>query len=293
MLSNATSTASDQPRSSERNRLAPAHAQNHFMQLPDEAITYQYQGVLQPATEEWTAAAELRRRHFLAPARLRELAPRLTQVRGQVAAERELKQVPPELQPLDAGFIDLPQNTLDQHRKQVDASPLGRVLALADRLREDADRIVILNASTPGALQIRRVECVEPIQSSCYTDPARFVWEEYRLAGTNLEFIQIPGGVCATPTILADNVTALTFRFTDESPCQPFGAAGPQDNNVIAYELTWNDGTLQQEFVGQMTSRLISCSSLPQTVLNPDGTGDSGIGLLSPPGISNPPGACP
>ncbi|MBM4069365.1 MAG: glucose-6-phosphate isomerase [Planctomycetes bacterium] len=116
------------------------------MQLPDEAITYQYQGLLQPAVEDWTAAAELRRQHFLAPARVRELVPRLTQVRGQVAAERELQQVPPDFQPIDAGFIDLPQNTLDQHRRHVDVSPLGRVLALADRLREDADRVVILGS---------------------------------------------------------------------------------------------------------------------------------------------------
>lgn len=137
MLSNVTSAERGKQLGS-----APSH--NHFMQLPDEAITYQYQGMLQPAVEEWTAAAELRRRHFLSPARVRELAPRLVQVRGQVAAERELRQVPPEMQPLDAGFIDLPQKTLDQHRKQGDASPLGRALKHADRLREEVDRVVVL-----------------------------------------------------------------------------------------------------------------------------------------------------
>ena len=30
------------------------------MQLPDEAISYQYQGLLIPAAEDWTPAAELR-----------------------------------------------------------------------------------------------------------------------------------------------------------------------------------------------------------------------------------------
>jgi glucose-6-phosphate isomerase len=114
------------------------------MQLPDEAITYQYQGLLVPAVEEWTPAAELRSRHFLTAAGVRDLGPRLLQVRSQVAAERDLKQVPPELQPLDAGFIDLPQKTLDQHRRQADTSVLGRVLALANRLRDQTDRVVVL-----------------------------------------------------------------------------------------------------------------------------------------------------
>jgi len=114
------------------------------MQLPDESISYGYQGLLLPVTEEWALAAELRQQNYLCPVTLRDLMPRLTQVRSQVAAERELRQPPAELQPLDAGFIDLPQHTLDQYRKQADSSPLGRVLALASRLRDQTDRVVIL-----------------------------------------------------------------------------------------------------------------------------------------------------
>src|SRR5437764_13691457 len=75
-----------------------------LMQLPDEAITYQYQAVLVPAKEDWTPAAEMRSSHLLPPQTLKDLLPRLTQVRGQVAAEREPKSVPPELEPLQAGF---------------------------------------------------------------------------------------------------------------------------------------------------------------------------------------------
>jgi hypothetical protein len=37
------------------------------LELPDEAITYNYQGLLVPAGEDWTAAAELRAHHFLLP----------------------------------------------------------------------------------------------------------------------------------------------------------------------------------------------------------------------------------
>jgi glucose-6-phosphate isomerase len=114
------------------------------MQLPDEAIAYHYQSLLQPPVDEWTAVAEMRSAHYLPPNRLKDLVPRLQQVRSQVAAERELGQVPSEMRPLDAGFIDLPQKTLDEHRRKGDTSVLGRVFALSARLREEADRVVIL-----------------------------------------------------------------------------------------------------------------------------------------------------
>src|SRR5713226_10347166 len=94
------------------------------MQLPDEAIEYNYQGLLVPHQEEWTGVAELRIKTLLQPSRLRAFLPHLMQVRSQIAAERELQQVPAELQPLDAGFIDLPQKTLDSHRRKGEASDL-------------------------------------------------------------------------------------------------------------------------------------------------------------------------
>jgi glucose-6-phosphate isomerase len=114
------------------------------MQLPDEAISYHYQSLLVPSVPEWTPTAELRARYFLPPARLKELAPKLLQVRGQIMTERELQQVPPELQPLDAGFIDLPQKTLDEYRRKGEASLLSRILSRTARLREQVDRVVIL-----------------------------------------------------------------------------------------------------------------------------------------------------
>ena len=67
------------------------------MQLPDEAITYNYQNLLAPTQEDWTPAAELRQQHFLSQSKLRDLIPRVLQVRSQIATERELKQVPPEM----------------------------------------------------------------------------------------------------------------------------------------------------------------------------------------------------
>jgi glucose-6-phosphate isomerase len=114
------------------------------MQLPDEAISYHYQSLMVPALEEWTTTAELRAKHYLPQAMLRDLLPRLMAVRSQVAAEREFRKVPVDLQPLDAGFIDLPQLTLEQHRKQADTSVLGRIVALSNHMRQEVDRVVIL-----------------------------------------------------------------------------------------------------------------------------------------------------
>lgn len=114
------------------------------MQLPDEAISYDYQGLLVPTFDDWTPVEELRQQHLLPPAKVKELLPRLMQVRSQVAAERDLRQAPPHLVPLDAGFIDLPQKLLDQQAKGGDKSTLQRVLQLAKAMQERADRVVIL-----------------------------------------------------------------------------------------------------------------------------------------------------
>jgi glucose-6-phosphate isomerase len=131
------------------------------MQLPDEAVSYEFQGLLAEPQEDWTAAAEARARHFLSPGRLKEVQPRLMQVRGQVAAEREMQQVPAELRPLDAGFIDLPQKTLDAHRRQGEASDLGLVLRHAGRLREQTGRVVVLGVggSSLGARALFEALC--------------------------------------------------------------------------------------------------------------------------------------
>jgi glucose-6-phosphate isomerase len=141
------------------------------MQLPDEAITYHYPNALVPQGEEWTPAAELRAQHFLSPAKLRDLVPRIMQVRSQVAAERELKTVPPEMQPLDAGFIDLPQQLLDQHRRKGEASTLGRVLKIGERLRNEVDRVVILGI---GGSYMGARALFEALRSSYHNDlPAK------------------------------------------------------------------------------------------------------------------------
>ncbi len=115
------------------------------MQLPDENIEYNYQRLLVPPPDAgWTPLAEMQAKHFISPDRLEPMRTLLNAVRGQVAAERELQNPPPKLQPLQAGFIDLPQKLLDGYRRKQDASELGRIIRIANRLKENTDRVVML-----------------------------------------------------------------------------------------------------------------------------------------------------
>jgi glucose-6-phosphate isomerase len=177
------------------------------MQLPDEAITYQYQSLLVPAAEEWTPAAELRGRNYLPPASLKDLTPRLLQVRSQVATERELQQVPLELQPLDAGFIDLPQKTLDEHRRKNEASVLGRVLDIAQRLRDQVDRVVILGI---GGSYLGSRAVFEALRSSYHNElppETRLGVPRVYFAGNNVdndalqELLELLQTTCVDPEI--------------------------------------------------------------------------------------------
>src|SRR5262245_10147665 len=114
------------------------------MQLPDEAIEYDYRRLIVPPADAWTPLAELQAAHSLTADTVAQTKTRLNAVRSQVAAERDLQNPPAKLQPLQAGYIDLPQKLLDAYRRKGDASDLGKVNRIAQRLRENTDRVVIL-----------------------------------------------------------------------------------------------------------------------------------------------------
>jgi glucose-6-phosphate isomerase len=82
-----------------------------------------------------------------------ELAPRLEAARRETLADVELwrrsvadaaVEIPQAKQPLDAGFIDLPERLLADYEKHRGASELGRIIATGRRLAEAADRVVVL-----------------------------------------------------------------------------------------------------------------------------------------------------
>lgn len=114
------------------------------MQLPDEAIEYDYRRLIASPSEVWTPLAELQSRHFLQADKLDAARTKLNAIRGQVASERELQNPPAKLQPLQVGFIDLPQKLLDQFRRKGDASELGKINRIAQRIKDNCDRFVIL-----------------------------------------------------------------------------------------------------------------------------------------------------
>jgi glucose-6-phosphate isomerase len=119
------------------------------MQLPDEIVEYQYAGAMAPTPAAWTPLAEIQAQNLLSPARLRAILPQLQQAKAQVASERELASPPPELRPLEAGFITLPQNLLDGYRRHGNDSELGRIIGRAQRLRDEVDRVVVLGVGGP------------------------------------------------------------------------------------------------------------------------------------------------
>lgn len=86
--------------------------------------------------------------HGLAADDLAKLAPQLEAARDEVLADVELWKmggdVPAKKQPLDAGFIELPQRLLAEYRERRSESELGRILSTAHRLRDSVDRVVVL-----------------------------------------------------------------------------------------------------------------------------------------------------
>jgi glucose-6-phosphate isomerase len=77
-----------------------------------------------------------------------ELEPRLVAARDEVLADARLfaggGPVPPQKQPLDAGFHELPERLLEELREKGAASEVARVKAAADRLAGIVDTVVVL-----------------------------------------------------------------------------------------------------------------------------------------------------
>ncbi|MEZ6113951.1 MAG: glucose-6-phosphate isomerase [Pirellulaceae bacterium] len=78
-----------------------------------------------------------------------QLAPRLEAARRETLdVDMRLlddpASIPAEKQPLDARFIDMPERILSEYRRSRDSSELGRILATANRLRDQVDRVVVL-----------------------------------------------------------------------------------------------------------------------------------------------------
>jgi glucose-6-phosphate isomerase len=100
-----------------------------------QLLTYDPSGVMLPG-------------YGLCPADIEQLAPWLEAARHEVLEDEKLwasgKTPPVHKLPLDAGFMRLPERLLEAYAKDRAGSELGRILATAQRLREEVDRVVVL-----------------------------------------------------------------------------------------------------------------------------------------------------
>ena len=104
----------------------------------------------------------------ISQAQLDDLYPRLQTIRDELYAVdlpafHAGAVVPTDRQPLDAGFMDLPDRLLAAYDEQREASELGQILKTAKRIRESVDRVVVLGigGSYMGARALMDA-CCEP-----------------------------------------------------------------------------------------------------------------------------------
>jgi glucose-6-phosphate isomerase len=122
---------------------------------------------------------------------LPDLAPRLNAARDEVLADLEWwnsgLSVPPEKQPLDAGFIDLPDRLLAEYRRDGQASELGQIIATAREVSELVDRFVVLGigGSYMGARAIFEA-CCHPYHNEL-SRADRGGWPRIYFDGNNLD----------------------------------------------------------------------------------------------------------
>ncbi|MBI2824877.1 MAG: glucose-6-phosphate isomerase [Planctomycetia bacterium] len=76
------------------------------------------------------------------------IMPKVDAARREVLTDAELWRtggpVPPAQEPLDAGFIELPDRLLAEYQKNRATSELGRILAAGRRLADEVDRVLVL-----------------------------------------------------------------------------------------------------------------------------------------------------
>ena len=115
-------------------------------------ITFNYDGALVPE-------------HGITQAQIDGLTLQLDAARAEVFDDLKMfadgSDVPEEKVPLDAGFHEMPERILDAYQSNRDVSELGRILAVASKLRERVDKVVVLGigGSYMGARALMETCC--------------------------------------------------------------------------------------------------------------------------------------
>lgn len=122
---------------------------------------------------------------------LPQLADRLEAARDEVLADLDLwksgDSVPQAKQPLDAGFIDLPEQLLAEFAETPETSILGRLQTTAKRIAASSDRVLVLGigGSYMGARALLEA-CCHPYYNELDRE-ARGGWPRIYFAGNNVD----------------------------------------------------------------------------------------------------------
>lgn len=196
---------------------------------------------------------------------------------------------------MEAGRTKMEQEVLQRSGLTSEEGQVALATVRMTELLTSADRFSINNGI--GSFQFRIPDmqtgpCAGGVPApSCFDDPANYRWDQYRLTAGELRLYTNTGGGCGNKRVVARNVTLLAFTYRDQAPAPPGGDPAVQDNNLLEYGLTWDNGLAgtqnrTRQFAGRIVSRAIPYSDVGTTA------SDSGFGL-SPAAVSTPPGACP
>ncbi len=144
---------------------------------------------------------------------------------------------------------------------------------------EQADRVVMLDTNADGTWDVIQVRTTTGTGANL-SDPSdlnNYRWDQYSLVGGDLLYFKNipPAGACPQSVVMARQITGLTFNFRNEAIKAPPGGEPfitGDDNNVVSYTVSWNDGTRSHGFAGEVTLRGAPYSNLNAAV------GDSGEG---------------
>ena len=103
--------------------------------------------------------------HGITTDQFNSMSDRLCEIRDEVL-QKDLKlfangNIPVDKQPLDAGFLEMPERLLDEYSSKREASELGQILATAKRIQDQVDRVVVLGigGSYMGARALKECCC--------------------------------------------------------------------------------------------------------------------------------------
>jgi glucose-6-phosphate isomerase len=197
-------------------------------------------------------------------AQIEALKPRLMAARDEVLiADQKLYdhggEIPDAKQPLDAGFLEMPERILDAYQSDRANSELGRILGRAARMRDAVDKVVVLGigGSYMGARAMMEA-CCQPYFNE-YSRAERGGRPRMYFEGNNVDNDWSQG--------------LLNFLRSDT----PTGSDGPEGKWGIVV-ISKSGGTLEtaaafRQFLAEL-EQLVGAENLPEYVIPV--TGESG-----------------